>query len=93
LAVAGFVASLGGLKVELEGVKGCLCTDKGDSGIDAGDVCDWLRVCPPPIEPRTNFCRGIFGAGVGFTFRVFKATLEIGVGFGGFRLVDIEIPI
>lgn len=94
LAVAGSVASLGGLKVE-----GCLGANEGDGAIDAGDNCEGLRVVPPAVEagardwlPGMNFGRGSFGGGVGVTFRVFKATLEIGEGradFGGFRLVLI----
>lgn len=91
LAVAGSVASLGGLKDEageLEGVKGCLCTDEGNGAIDPDDD-EGLRVAPLSKLPRTNFCRGMFGGGGGFTLRVFSATVEVGATFGGLRLVLI----
>jgi len=86
LAVAGSVASLGGLKGAAGGVvKGCLCPDEGDGGIDAG--------CAPRLSaPRMNFCRGKFGGAGGFTLRVFSATVDVGGGgaaFGALRLLLI----
>jgi hypothetical protein len=94
LAVAGSVASLGGLNDDVGAagdiVKGCLCPDEGDEGVNAGvPIDDWP--CPRLNAPRMNFCRGMFGGGVGFTFRVFNATDEVGVGLGGFRLVLIGL--
>ena len=73
LAVAGSVASLGGLNI-----KGCLGTDETDDGIDADGAGAGVR--PLSSAPRENFCRDRLGA-VWRGLRVLSLTDDVGVGF------------
>ena len=91
-AVAGSVASLGGLKLTLG-------TDEDGGSVAPGTALKGgtpldtalapLGAAPRFSAPRTNFCRGIWGGAGGLALAVFSFTEDVGAGVAGLRFVLI----